>query len=75
MKEIKNIAILKPILIYDVIKQKHYVSKKGCMLVEYMDHTRNELDLQNMVDLTNNVDYEYEIYNKTKVKYIFKSEV
>ena len=74
MKEIKNIAILSPILVYDAIKQKHYVSKKGCMLVEYVDNTRRELDLQNMVDLTDNINYEYEIYKKTKIKYIFKSE-
>lgn len=72
MKEIKNIAILRPILVYDVIKQKHYASKKGCMIVEYVDNTRRELDLQNMVDLTDNIDYEYEIYKKTRIKWIFK---
>ena len=72
MKAIKNIAILRPILVYDTIKQKHYVSKKGFMLVEYIDNTRRELDLQNMVDLTDNIDYEYEIYKKTKIKYLFK---
>ena len=74
MKEIKNIAILSPILVYDVEQDEHYVSKKGCIVVEYEDNTRNELDLENMVDLTNNVNFEYVLYNKTKMKYIFKSE-
>lgn len=72
MKAIKNIAILSPIVVYDVEKDLNFVSKKGCIIVEYIDNTRNELDLQNMVDLTDNNDYEYKIYNKTKIKYLFK---
>lgn len=72
MKEIKNIAILKPIIVYDAEEDINYLSKKGCIIVEYTDNTRNELDLENMVDLTNNTNYEYKIYNKTKIKYLFK---
>ena len=72
MKAIKNIAILSPIVVYDVEQDLNYISKKGCILVEYTDNTRNELDLQNMVDITNNTNYEYKIYNKTKVNYLFK---
>ena len=72
MKTIKNIAILKPIVVYDVNGDFHYISKKGCIIVEYEDNTRHELDLQNMVDITNNVNIEYKLFNKTKMKYLFR---
>jgi hypothetical protein len=72
MKAIKNIAILKPIIVYNAKEDKNYISKKGCMIVEYIDNTRNTLDLLNNVDLTNITEYEYKIYDKTKIKYIFK---
>ena len=72
MKQIKNIAIVKPILVYDACGDFNYLSKKGCIIVEYTDNTRNELDLQNMVDITSNTNIEYKIFKKTKLKYIFK---
>ena len=74
MKLIKNIAILKPIVVYNAEEDINYLSKKGCMLVEYTDNTRHELDLENMIDLTNNNNYEFKTFKKTKIKYIFKGE-
>lgn len=73
MKAIKNIAILKPIVVYDNEKGLNYLSKKGCIMVEYEDNTRRELDLQNMVDLTDNDNFEYLICDKTKINFIFKA--
>lgn len=75
MKLIKNIAVLKPIVVFDKEDNINYLSKEGCIIVEYQGNTRHELDLQNMVDLTNNKRYEYKTCKKTKIKWLFKSEV
>ena len=74
-KEIKSIAILKPIICYDNIQKVNYECKDGCIIVEYYDNTRNTIDLENMLDITNNERYEYKLYKKTKIKWLFKSEV
>ena len=72
MIAIKNIAILRPIIVYNAKEDKNYISKKGVMIVEYIDKTRRELDLLNNIDLTDITDYEYKIYKKTRIKYLFK---
>ena len=72
MIAIKNIAILRPIIVYNAKEDKNYISKKGVMIVEYIDKTRRELDLLNNIDLTDITDYEYKIYKKTRIKWIFK---
>ena len=73
MKEIKNVALLKPVLVYSVADALHYVSKKGVIIVEYTDNTKSELELENMVDLTKNIDWEIKAYKKTKMKFLFKN--
>lgn len=72
MKEIKNIAILKPIYIYSEIEDEYYIMNKGCMIVEYIDDTRSMLDLESMKDVTHDRFYNYCVTKKTKIKYIFK---
>ena len=72
MKLIKNIAILKPVVIFDKEDNINYVSKEGCIVIEYKDNTKSYLDLQNMVDLSKCDRYEYKVYKKTKIKFIFK---
>lgn len=73
MKEIKNIAILKPVLVYSVEDALHYISKKGVIIVEYTDNTKSELELENMIDLTKETNWELKAYKKTKIKFLFKN--
>ena len=72
---IKNIAIVKPVDMFNKEENKIYINDEGLILVEFEDNSRRYLDISNSVDIT---DYEKWIpmINKTsKMDYIFKGDV
>lgn len=75
MKEIKNIAILRNVVIYNKNHDKDYFTKKGVMIIEFEDNTRNILDLESNTDITNCKHLETKVIKgKTKIKTIFREE-
>lgn len=74
IKDIKNVAILKNVIIEDKRDGNDYLSKKGVIIIEDFDNKRIILDLENNIDITD-VDFlEIKIKKRlTKIKYIFKS--
>lgn len=75
MKKIKNIAILKKILIKDLEKNEYFLHKKGVIVVEYDDFSKNIVDLSTNKDITD--DKNIEILAKkglTKYKYLMESD-
>lgn len=52
MKKIKNIAILKKIIVKDLEKNEYFLHKKGVIVVEYDDFTKNIVDLSTKRDIT-----------------------
>ena len=52
-KEIKNIAIIKNVIIHNKHHNKDYFTKKGILVIEYEDNTRNVLDIESSSDITN----------------------
>lgn len=74
MKDIKTIAILRNVIEYNSHHKRDYYCKKGVIIIEKIDNTRQILDLESMVDITNSDYIEVKlIRNKTKLKYLFKN--
>ena len=72
---IKNIATIRPIVMYNQEKKTIYKSEKGLILVEFEDNTRRYLDVANEVDITDYKNWTPLLNNKTKMEYIFKGDV
>lgn len=68
---INKIVKIAPIIIYDTRQDKKYKNKDGIYFIEYDDDTISTIDVKNNVDITNIVDYELLIFNKSKMKTIF----
>lgn len=71
---IKNIAIIKPIQMYNEEQDCLYKSKKGLILVEYEDNSRRYLDIANEVDITDYKHWVPMLDKNTKMEYIFKGD-
>ena len=71
---IKNIALLSPVDMYNKEEQATYISKKGVILVEFEDNSRRYLDISNKVDITDYEEWEIKLNNKSKMKYIFEGD-
>ena len=52
MKKVKNIAILKKIIIKDLEKNECFLHKKGVIVIEYDDFSKNVVDLSTNRDIT-----------------------
>lgn len=71
---IKNIAVLSPVDMYNKEEQATYINKKGVILVEFEDNSRRYLDISNKVDITNYDKWEVILNKKSKMKYIFEGD-
>lgn len=71
---IKNIAILSPVDMYNKEEQATYINKKGVILVEFEDNSRRYLDISNKVDITDYNNWEVVLNKKSKMKYIFEGD-
>lgn len=71
---IKNIAVLSPVDMYNKEEQATYINKKGVILVEFEDNSRRYLDISNKVDITDYNNWEVVLNNKSKMKYIFEGD-
>lgn len=74
MMNIKNIATIKPIEMYNQEEKAIYKSEKGLILVEFEDNTRRYLDVANEVDITDYKNWTPLLNDKTKMEYIFKGD-
>lgn len=72
---IKNIAVLSPVDMYNKEEQATYISKEGVILVEFEDNSRRYLDISNKVDITDYEEWEIKLNNKSKMKYIFEGDI
>jgi len=72
---IKNIATLKPVDMYNKDEDKMYISDNGVIIVEFEDNTRRVLDVDNRVDITNYKTWETLINEDSKMDYIFKGDI
>ena len=75
MKNIKNIAIVKPINMYNVVEKQMYKNKYGLILVEFEDDTRRYLDIKSRVDITDYEEWIPMINEKAKMEYIFEGDI
>lgn len=74
-KEITNITLYKPVIMYDSKDDEYYLNKKGVIVVWYDDKTKNILDVTTKRDISNNTRYVACISkSKTKYKDIFCKE-
>jgi hypothetical protein len=71
---IKNIAVLSPVDMYNKEEQATYINKKGVILVEFEDNSRRYLDISNRVDITDYEEWEVVLNKKSKMKYIFEGD-
>lgn len=71
---IKNIAIVKPVKMYNKDDDSFYLNEKGLMLVEYEDNSRRYLDVANRVDITDYEEWEPVLDKKSKMKFIFEGD-
>ena len=71
---IKNIAVLSPVDMYNKEEQTTYINKKGVILVEFEDNSRRYLDISNKVDITDYNNWEVVLNKKSKMKYIFEGD-
>ena len=74
MMNIKNIAIVKPVKMYNKGDDSFYLNEKGLMLVEYEDNSRRYLDVANRVDITDYEEWEPVLDKKSKMKFIFEGD-
>lgn len=72
--DIKNIAIIKPVKMYNKDDDSFYLNEKGLMLVEYEDNSRRYLDLAGNVDITDYEEWEPVLDKKSKMKFIFEGD-
>lgn len=72
--DIKNIAIIKPVKMYNKDDDSFYLNEKGLMLVEYEDNSRRYLDVANRVDITDYEEWEPVLDKKSKMKFIFEGD-
>lgn len=72
--DIKNIAIVKPVKMYNKDDDSFYLNEKGLMLVEYEDNSRRYLDIANKVDITDYEEWEPVLDKKSKMKFIFEGD-
>ena len=72
---IKNIAIVKPVDMFNKEENKIYINDEGLILVEFEDNSRRYLDISNSVDITDYEKWIPMINNTSKMDYIFKGDV
>ena len=72
---IKNIAIVKPVDMFNKKDNNVYINDKGLILVEYEDNSRRYLDIGNGVDITDYKDWIPMINEKSKMDYMFKGDI
>lgn len=71
---IKNIAVLRPVDMYNKEEQATYINKKGVILVEFEDNSRRYLDISNRIDITDYNNWEVILNDKSKMEYIFEGD-
>ena len=71
---IKNVAIVKPIKMYNEEENCLYKSEKGLILVEFEDNSRRYLDISNEVDITDYKKWIPLLDKDSKMEYIFKGD-
>ena len=71
---IKNIAKLEKVILYNANHDEDYFTKKGVLIIENEDNTKQILDLESMTDITDSDYIELKVIKgKTKLEYIFKN--
>ena len=71
---IKNIAKLEKVILYNAHHDEDYFTKKGVLIIENEDNTKQILDLESMTDITDSDYIELKVIKgKTKLEYIFKN--
>lgn len=71
---IKNIAVLKPVNMYNKKEEKMFLNKSGLILVEFEDNSRRMLDIDNKVDITDYKDWGVMLNKKSRLNYIFRGD-
>ena len=71
---IKNIAVVKPVEMYNKEEKAVYKSDKGLILVEFEDNSRRYLDIANAVDITDYKNWTPLIDKNATMEYIFREE-
>lgn len=72
---IKNIAIVKPVDMFNKEENKIYINDEGLILVEFEDNSRRYLDISNSVDITDYEKWIPMINETSKMDYIFRGDV
>ena len=71
---IKNIAIVRPVDMFNKEDNTIYVNEKGLILVEFEDNSRRYLDIENKVDITDYKKWTPLINETSKLEYMFKGD-
>ena len=74
MKDIRNIAIVKPVDMFNKKEDKIYINEDGLILVEFEDYSRRYLDVRHCVDITNYSNWIPMINEESEIEYIFKGD-
>ena len=72
---IKNIALVKPVDMFNKGENTIYINEEGLILVEFEDNSRRYLDIPNRVDITDYKDWIPMINETSKMDYIFRGDV
>lgn len=75
MKKVINIAIFNKVFMKNNEKNEYFFNKKGVLVIEYEDFSKNIIDLSTKEDITFNDNIDVFAKNgKTKIKYLMESE-
>lgn len=72
---IKNIAIVKPVDMFNKEDEKVYINESGLIVVEFEDNSRRYLDVDNRVDITNYKKWIPIVDKTTRMEYIFQGDL
>jgi len=72
---VKNIAIIKPVDMFNHEDNKIYINEQGLILVEFEDNSRRYLDIKHCVDITDYKSWTPLVCKESKLDYIFKGDV
>lgn len=73
-RAVKNIAVVKPVNMFNKEEEAVYLNDSGLIVVEFEDNSRRILDIDNRVDITDYKEWVPMINGNSKVDYIFKGD-
>jgi hypothetical protein len=71
---IKNIALVKPVDMFNKEENTIYINEEGLILVEFEDNSRRYLDVGNKVDITDYKNWIPLINETSKMEFMFRGD-